>query len=158
MLALDGTVRDGTQRIWAQAEYLRALTLRPGSATKARASSANAAQAAAALKQREIHIGIDLGSISLKVAAIADGPGSEILEEALTLQREKGERLGEILVQQKRINESELMAALAAQLNLEVMTHISDEHLRLELLLQPGPRVAEQLGVVHTWIVRVLGP
>lgn len=32
MLALDGTVRDGTQRIWAQAEYLRALTLRPDSA------------------------------------------------------------------------------------------------------------------------------
>lgn len=31
-LALDGTVRDATQRIWAQAEYLRALTLRPGSA------------------------------------------------------------------------------------------------------------------------------
>ncbi|MDQ0738285.1 AGE family epimerase/isomerase [Pseudomonas sp. W4I3] len=31
MLALDGSVRDGTQRIWAQAEYLRALTLRPGS-------------------------------------------------------------------------------------------------------------------------------
>ncbi|WP_289138574.1 AGE family epimerase/isomerase [uncultured Pseudomonas sp.] len=32
MLALDGSVRDATQRIWAQAEYLRALTLRPGSA------------------------------------------------------------------------------------------------------------------------------
>jgi mannose-6-phosphate isomerase len=31
MLDIDGTVRDGTQRIWAQAEYLRALTLRPGS-------------------------------------------------------------------------------------------------------------------------------
>lgn len=31
MLALDGSVRDGTQRIWAQAEYLRALTLRPDS-------------------------------------------------------------------------------------------------------------------------------
>ena len=31
MLALEGTVRDGTQRIWAQAEYLRALTLRPNS-------------------------------------------------------------------------------------------------------------------------------
>jgi mannose-6-phosphate isomerase len=29
MLAVDGSVRDGTQRIWAQAEYLRALTLRP---------------------------------------------------------------------------------------------------------------------------------
>ena len=31
MLALDGSVRDGTQRIWAQAEYLRALTLWPNS-------------------------------------------------------------------------------------------------------------------------------
>ncbi|WP_339531809.1 AGE family epimerase/isomerase [Pseudomonas mucidolens] len=31
MLALNGIVRDGTQRIWAQAEYLRALTLRPRS-------------------------------------------------------------------------------------------------------------------------------
>ena len=31
MLALDGSVRDATQRIWAQAEYLRALTLRPDS-------------------------------------------------------------------------------------------------------------------------------
>ncbi|WP_017901642.1 AGE family epimerase/isomerase [Pseudomonas asplenii] len=28
MLAINGTVRDATQRIWAQAEYLRALTLR----------------------------------------------------------------------------------------------------------------------------------
>ena len=32
MLKLDGTVLDATQRIWAQAEYLRALTLRPGAA------------------------------------------------------------------------------------------------------------------------------
>jgi len=31
MLEVDGTVRDGTQRIWAQAEYLRALALRPDS-------------------------------------------------------------------------------------------------------------------------------
>jgi len=30
MLDVDGGVRDATQRIWAQAEYLRALTLRPG--------------------------------------------------------------------------------------------------------------------------------
>ncbi|MHC8364969.1 AGE family epimerase/isomerase [Pseudomonas sp. ZT5P21] len=33
MLTLDGQSKDGTQRIWAQAEYLRALTLRPGSET-----------------------------------------------------------------------------------------------------------------------------
>ncbi|WP_062378952.1 AGE family epimerase/isomerase [Pseudomonas abietaniphila] len=31
MLDVDGAVKDGTQRIWAQAEYLRALTLRPDS-------------------------------------------------------------------------------------------------------------------------------
>ncbi len=31
MLEVDGSVKDGTQRIWAQAEYLRALTLRPES-------------------------------------------------------------------------------------------------------------------------------
>ncbi|MHC8348507.1 AGE family epimerase/isomerase [Pseudomonas sp. RT4P38] len=31
MLDLDGHSKDGTQRIWAQAEYLRALTLRPDS-------------------------------------------------------------------------------------------------------------------------------
>ena len=30
-LEVDGSVKDGTQRIWAQAEYLRALTLRPDS-------------------------------------------------------------------------------------------------------------------------------
>ncbi len=31
MLEADGRIKDGTQRIWAQAEYLRALTLRPTS-------------------------------------------------------------------------------------------------------------------------------
>jgi general secretion pathway protein E len=73
-----------------------------------------------------------LGTILIEQGRITP----EILEEALTAQREKGERLGDILVQQKRISESELMAALAAQLDLEVMTHISDEHLRLELVEQ----------------------
>ncbi|MHC8322618.1 AGE family epimerase/isomerase [Pseudomonas sp. GB2N2] len=34
MLTLDGDSKDGTQRIWAQAEYLRALTLRPHSDTE----------------------------------------------------------------------------------------------------------------------------
>lgn len=34
MLAVDGQVLDPTQRIWAQAEYLRALALRPGSESR----------------------------------------------------------------------------------------------------------------------------
>ncbi|MBD8683245.1 AGE family epimerase/isomerase [Pseudomonas sp. CFBP 13719] len=35
MLTFDGQVLDATQRIWAQAEYLRALTLQPGAAVAA---------------------------------------------------------------------------------------------------------------------------
>ena len=50
MLARDGTVRDGTQRIWAQAEYLRALTWRPG-------SEAVLQRQLQALQQRFLHAG-----------------------------------------------------------------------------------------------------
>jgi len=48
MLEVDGSVRDGTQRIWAQAEYLRALTLRPD-------SEAALARQLNALQQRFLH-------------------------------------------------------------------------------------------------------
>ena len=48
MLTLEGLSKDATQRIWAQAEYLRALTLRPG--------SENALlQQLQALQQRHLH-------------------------------------------------------------------------------------------------------
>lgn len=50
MLDIDGNVRDGTQRIWAQAEYLRALTLRPG-------SQALLDRQLNALQQRFLHTG-----------------------------------------------------------------------------------------------------
>ena len=48
MLEVDGSVKDGTQRIWAQAEYLGALTLRPG-------SEALLGRQLNALQQRFIH-------------------------------------------------------------------------------------------------------
>jgi mannose/cellobiose epimerase-like protein (N-acyl-D-glucosamine 2-epimerase family) len=48
MLEVNGAVRDGTQRIWAQAEYLRALTLRPD-------SDALLARQLVALQQRFLH-------------------------------------------------------------------------------------------------------
>jgi mannose-6-phosphate isomerase len=48
MLEVDGSVKDGTQRIWAQAEYLRALTLRPD-------SEALLARQLNALQQRFLH-------------------------------------------------------------------------------------------------------
>ncbi|MGH8463535.1 MAG: AGE family epimerase/isomerase, partial [Pseudomonas sp.] len=50
MLSADGEVRDATQRIWAQAEYLRALALRPDSAAKVLVQLQ-------ALQQRFLHAG-----------------------------------------------------------------------------------------------------
>ncbi|WP_223502841.1 AGE family epimerase/isomerase [Pseudomonas sp. BF-R-24] len=48
--AADGGTRDATQRIWAQAEYLRALTLRPD-------SEAAVLRQLQALQQRSLHAG-----------------------------------------------------------------------------------------------------
>ena len=50
MLAPDGTLRDGTQRIWAQAEYLRALTLRPNNVPRLQ-------RQLQALQQQFLHVG-----------------------------------------------------------------------------------------------------
>ncbi|RON41430.1 N-acylglucosamine 2-epimerase [Pseudomonas frederiksbergensis] len=50
MLDLDGRPKDGTERIWAQAEYLRALTLRPD-------SEAAVLRQLQALQQRFLHVG-----------------------------------------------------------------------------------------------------
>ena len=50
MLELNDRPRDATQRIWAQAEYLRALTLRPG-------SEASVERQLQALQQRFVHAG-----------------------------------------------------------------------------------------------------
>jgi mannose-6-phosphate isomerase len=50
MLDLEGSAKDATQRIWAQAEYLRALTLRPD-------SEASVQRQLQALQQRFLHVG-----------------------------------------------------------------------------------------------------
>jgi len=60
----------------------------------------------------------------------------EALEEGLEAQAENGERLGQILVQQKKITEQELLNALALQLDLEVMESIDDKELRFDLVEQ----------------------
>jgi general secretion pathway protein E len=60
----------------------------------------------------------------------------EVLEEALEAQAEKGERLGQILVQQKKISEAELLEALAIQFDLEIIDRITDEQLRFDLVEQ----------------------
>jgi general secretion pathway protein E len=58
------------------------------------------------------------------------------LEEGLDAQAENGERLGQVLVQQKKITEQELLNALALQLDLEVMESIDDKELRFDLVEQ----------------------
>ena len=58
------------------------------------------------------------------------------LEEGLNAQAENGERLGQVLVQQKKITEQELLNALALQLDLEVMESIDDKELRFDLVEQ----------------------
>ena len=64
-LQLDGRPKDSTQRIWAQAEYLRALTLRPD-------SEATVLRQLRALQQRFLHAGgwhecrDELGEVSRK--------------------------------------------------------------------------------------------
>jgi general secretion pathway protein E len=60
----------------------------------------------------------------------------EALEEGLEAQAENGEKLGQILVQQKKITEQELLNALALQLDLEVMESIDDKELRFDLVEQ----------------------
>lgn len=50
MLTLDGHSKDATQRIWAQAEYLRALTLRPD-------SESSVLHQLQTLQQRSLHAG-----------------------------------------------------------------------------------------------------
>ena len=58
----------------------------------------------------------------------------EGLEDGLAAQAENGERLGQILIQQKKITERRLLDALALQLDLEVMESIEDEELRFDLV------------------------
>jgi general secretion pathway protein E len=58
----------------------------------------------------------------------------EGLEDGLAAQAENGEKLGQILVQQKKITEGELLEALALQLDLEVLESIDDKELRFDLV------------------------
>jgi len=62
----------------------------------------------------------------------------EDLQEALTIQREKGGRLGEILVQQKKISEDTLLEARSRQSGLELVR---------ALPLEPDPFFTERVPI-----------
>ena len=59
---------------------------------------------------------------------------AEELERALQAQAEKGERLGQVLLQQKKISEPDLIGVLAAQFGMEERDSIPDESLRFDLV------------------------
>ena len=56
-----------------------------------------------------------------EILSASCGLGAEDLEAALAVQQDKGGRLGDILVAQRRISESDLLAARGEQCGLEVV-------------------------------------
>ena len=60
------------------------------------------------------------------------GLSNESLEEALRIQEEKGDRIGEILVRQKAISDSDLLKALSIQFNIPFSSTLPIEDLNTE--------------------------
>jgi len=60
------------------------------------------------------------------------GLSNESLEDALKIQEEKGDRIGEILVRQKAISENDLLKALSIQFNLPFSSTLPIEDLDTE--------------------------
>ena len=60
------------------------------------------------------------------------GLSNESLEEALRIQEEKGDRIGEILVRQKVISDNDLLKALSIQFNLPFSSTLPIEDLNTE--------------------------
>ena len=60
------------------------------------------------------------------------GLSNESLEEALRIQKEKGDRIGEILVRQKAISDSDLLKALSIQFNIPFSSTLPIEDLNTE--------------------------
>ena len=58
----------------------------------------------------------------------------EALENALATQKERGGRIGEILISQKLVSEEEVCQALSRQLNIPYWAEIGEEGLDLEIL------------------------
>ena len=60
------------------------------------------------------------------------GLSNESLEEALRIQEEKGDRIGEILVRQKAISDSDLLKALSIQFNIPFSSTLPIEDLNTD--------------------------
>jgi general secretion pathway protein E len=60
------------------------------------------------------------------------GLSPDILQEALKIQEEKGGRIGEILIRQKTITETDLLKALGTQFGMEFVASIPVEDLKID--------------------------
>ena len=90
------------------------------------------ARVGATLEQQIMNVLPRLGDVLVEQGWLSP----EALEEGLEAQAENGERLGQVLVQQEKITEQELLNALALQLDLEVRESIDDKELRFDLVEQ----------------------
>lgn len=68
----------------------------------------------------------------------------EKIEEALQIQKEKGGRLGAVLVGLKAVTEEQVLEALGAQLDLPLLREIRGEQLDLELVRKVPINFAKQ--------------
>lgn len=88
--------------------------------------------------------GRPLGEILLSLGAIKP----EKLAEALEIQKEKGGRLGEILLKLKAATLEDVMRALAEQLGLEFVAHIDANDVDFELASKISIGYAKKNGVL----------
>ncbi len=78
----------------------------------------------------------------------AAGVAPEKIDEALTLQTERGGRLGDILVQQKVCTEEQVARALAQQLRLDFATQIAADEVAPELVQKVPINFAKQARLI----------
>jgi len=71
-----------------------------------------------------------IGDILKRITSLTD----EELQEGLHIQKEKGGRIGEILVKSKYIKESDLLKALSIQLDIPFLTNLSEDELDKDLV------------------------
>ncbi|MCC7201507.1 MAG: type II secretion system ATPase GspE [Nitrospirae bacterium] len=71
-----------------------------------------------------------LGDILRNISSIGDGE----IEECLNIQREKGGRIGEILVHTKHVRETDLLRALSLQFHLPYLQNLTEEEIDKELV------------------------
>src|SRR4051794_7002014 len=92
--------------------------------------------------------GRPIGEI-LKVSA---GLTDDKLAEALTIQAEKGGRLGEILVGIKAVSEEQVAKALSAQLDLAYLARIFPEEIDAELIKKVPINFAKQARILPLFV------